>query len=153
MLATFAAGCFWGVEATFAKIPGVLKTEVGYTGGDLPNPTYEQVCTGKTHHAEALQLTYDPDVVSYDKLLETFWTCHNPTTLNRQGLDVGTQYRSEIFYHTEEQKRAAEHSKELMQISGNVSGKIVTEIKSAAPFYRAEEYHQKYLAKKGGFCH
>ncbi|MBI3051750.1 peptide-methionine (S)-S-oxide reductase MsrA [Candidatus Woesearchaeota archaeon] len=150
-LATFAAGCFWGVEETFRKMKGVLKTTAGYTGGSRPNPGYEHVCTGKTGHAEAVQVEFDPRKISYSKLLEVFWESHNPTTLNRQGPDTGTQYRSAIFYHSPAQKAAAEKSKREAQ--KKLKERIVTEIQPAAPFYPAEEYHQRYLHKKGlGSC-
>ena len=152
--ATFGAGCFWGVEATFRKIPGVVDAAVGYSGGTKDNPTYKDVCTDRTGHAEVIQVTYDPAKVGYDKLLEVFWACHNPTTLNRQGPDVGTQYRSAIFYHTPEQKVAAEASKAKLSESGRFGDPVVTEIAPAAPFWRAEEYHQRYLEKRGiDACH
>jgi peptide-methionine (S)-S-oxide reductase len=150
--ATFAAGCFWGVEQYFRQIPGVLDAVVGYTGGSTANPTYEQVCTDHTGHAEALEITFDPARVSYDQLLDQFWKMHDPTTLNRQGPDVGTQYRSAVFYHSPEQKAAAEASKQRVQ--ANFKRPVVTEIVPTAPFYRAEEYHQRYLEKRGmGACH
>ena len=148
--ATFAAGCFWGVEATFRDVKGVTDTEVGYTGGHVENPTYKQVCTGNTGHAEAVKVEYDPDVVSYGELLEVFWNCHNPTTKNRQGPDVGTQYRSVIFYHTPEQEKAARESKKALDESDEYDRPIVTHIEPAEEFYRAEEYHQQYLEKQGG---
>jgi peptide-methionine (S)-S-oxide reductase len=152
--ATFAAGCFWGVEETFRQLKGVHSTMVGYTGGTTKNPTYEQVCTGRTGHAEALQIEYDPSVISYQKLLEVFWDNHNPTTLNRQGPDIGTQYRSAIFFHTPEQERLARESKEMLDESGEFKNKIVTEITPASEFYKAEEYHQQYLKKHGkANCH
>jgi peptide-methionine (S)-S-oxide reductase len=147
--ATFAAGCFWGVEAAFRKIEGVADAAVGYTGGTTPDPSYEEVCTGRTGHAEAVQVDYDPEQVSYDELLEAFWSLHDPTTLNRQGPDVGTQYRSAIFYHTPEQQAAAEASKERHERSGRFRRPVVTEIRPASEFWRAEEYHQQYLAKRG----
>jgi len=146
-IATLAAGCFWGVEAAFEKIKGIEKTTVGYTGGKTKNPTYEQVCTNKTGHAEAIQIMYNPEEIKYDQILEIFWTIHDPTQLNRQGPDIGTQYRSAIFYHSEEQKKIAEQSKENKQKQYNK--KIVTEIIPAQEFYPAEEYHQKYLEKQG----
>ncbi|SFJ07558.1 peptide-methionine (S)-S-oxide reductase MsrA [Thermoflavimicrobium dichotomicum] len=153
-LATFGAGCFWGVEETFRNVPGVINTVVGYMGGHTENPTYEEVCTDQTGHAEVVQVEYDPEKISYDQLLEVFWNCHNPTTLNRQGLDIGTQYRSVIFYHTPEQKEKAEASKEKLDRSGIFKDPIVTEIVPAKTFYRAEEYHQRYLQKRGlGSCH
>lgn len=153
-IATFGAGCFWGVEETFRSTPGVLSTVVGYLGGTMENPTYEDVCTGKTGHAEVVQVTYDPSVVSYETLLDVFWGNHNPTTLNRQGPDVGEQYRSAIFYHTPEQKLIAEKSKDALQASGKFGKPIVTEITPASAFYKAEDYHQQYLAKRGlSSCH
>jgi peptide-methionine (S)-S-oxide reductase len=145
--ATFAAGCFWGVEATFRKINGVRSSAVGYLGGDLHNPSYEDVCTGKTGHAEVVEVTFDPDIVSYSDLLDTFWNCHNPTTLNQQGLDVGTQYRSAIFFHDDDQKTTAETSIKTMR--GSRPDPIVTEITPTSTFYRAEEYHQQYIEKRG----
>jgi peptide-methionine (S)-S-oxide reductase len=149
-LATFAAGCFWGVEESFRKIKGVKSTMVGYTGGRRANPTYNDVCTDLTGHAEAIQLQYDPQEVSYEDLLEVFWSIHNPTTKNRQGFDYGTQYRSVIFYHTPEQELSARRSIEELEKSGRFRDRIVTEIVPAATFYKAEEYHQKYYEKKGG---
>lgn len=152
--ATFGAGCFWGVEETFRQIPGVLDTAVGYLGGHTQNPTYQDVCTDETGHAEVVQVTYDPAKVSYDQLLNTFWESHDPTTLNRQGPDIGTQYRSAIFFHSPEQERIARASKEKMQASGKFRRPIVTEITPASTFHRAEDYHQKYLAKRGlSHCH
>ncbi len=147
--ATFAAGCFWGVEAAFREVPGVRSTAVGYSGGTLPNPTYEDVCSDKTGHAEVVQVEYDPSRVTYQKLLEVFWENHDPTTLNRQGPDVGTQYRSAIFFHSPEQEAAARASKEKLDRSGRYRRPIVTEIAPASEFYRAEEYHQQYLEKRG----
>jgi peptide-methionine (S)-S-oxide reductase len=153
-IAIFAAGCFWGVEELFRTRKGVISTEVGYTGGNSRNPSYENVCYGNTEHAEAVKIEYDPSMVSYDELLELFWNSHNPTTLNRQGWDVGDQYRSAIFYTTEKQKIAAMNSKEKMGKSGRWNNPIVTQIVAAKPFYPAEEYHQKYLMKKGlKTCH
>ncbi len=149
MKATFAAGCFWHVEDLFRKTKGVKSTQVGYTGGKLTNPTYEEVCTDKTGHAEAVQVEYDPDEVSYDKLLKIFWENHDPTTLNRQGPDVGSQYRSAVFYHNESQKQEAEKSKEELEKSGRYQRPIVTEVAPAPEFYKAEEYHQKYFQKHG----
>jgi peptide-methionine (S)-S-oxide reductase len=149
-LATFAAGCFWGVEESFRKIKGVKSTMVGYSGGRWANPTYNDVCTDLTGHAEAIQLQYDPQEVSYEDLLEVFWSIHNPTTKNRQGFDYGTQYRSVIFYHTPEQELSARKSIEELEKSGRFRNRVVTEIVSAATFYKAEEYHQKYYEKKGG---
>jgi peptide-methionine (S)-S-oxide reductase len=146
-MATFGAGCFWGVEAAFREIPGVTATAVGYSGGHLANPTYEDVCTGTTGHAEVLQVEFDPSKVSYDDLLEKFWETHDPTTPNRQGPDVGTQYRSAIFFHNPEQEAAAIASRERAQ--SRTKRPIVTEITRASEFYRAEEYHQRYLEKQG----
>lgn len=148
-VATFAAGCFWGIEATFRKVKGVKYTQVGYTGGDFVDPTYKDVCSGQTGHAEAVEVIFDPSVVSYDKLLELFWAMHDPTTSNRQGPDVGSQYRSAIFYHTEEQENAALASKINLQKSGKYQRGIVTQIVPAGRFYRAEEYHQQYIEKSG----
>jgi len=148
-IATFGAGCFWGVEEAFRKINGVKKTAVGYMGGTLKNPTYEDVCTDKTGHAEVIQIEYDPKKISYEELLENFWGLHDPTQLNRQGPDFGTQYRSAIFYHDEKQKKIAEISKDKLMKSKKYSKPIVTEITKAGEFYKAEEYHQKYLQKKG----
>jgi peptide-methionine (S)-S-oxide reductase len=154
MKATFAAGCFWGVEELFRNTPGVLSTQVGYTGGHTQNPTYKEVCTDRTGHAEAVEIEYDPERISYEELLEIFWANHDPTTLNRQGPDIGTQYRSAIFYHSPEQKAAAIASKQALEQSGRFRRPIVTEIVPAGPFYRAEEYHQQYLAKRGlSHCH
>ena len=149
-LATFAAGCFWGVEESFRKIKGVKSTMVGYTGGRWENPTYNDVCADLTGHAEAIQLQYDPQEVSYEDLLEVFWSIHNPTTKNRQGFDYGFQYRSVIFYHSPEQELSARRSIEELEKSGRFRNRIVTEIVPAATFYKAEEYHQKYYEKKGG---
>ncbi|HKT23646.1 MAG TPA: peptide-methionine (S)-S-oxide reductase MsrA [Terriglobales bacterium] len=152
--ATFAAGCFWGVEETFRQVPGVVETTVGYLGGHTANPTYKDVCTDETGHAEVVQVTFDPSKVSYDKLLDVFWSAHDPTTLNRQGPDIGTQYRSAIFFHSSEQERRARASKEKMQASGKFRRPVVTEITPASTFYSAEDYHQKYLAKRGlSHCH
>lgn len=151
--ATFGAGCFWGVEERYRQIPGVLETAVGYMGGTVKDPTYHQVCDDTTGHAEVVHLTFDPSLVSYDQLLKIFWENHNPTTLNRQGPDVGTQYRSVIFTHSEEQRARALASKAEIEASGVWKQPIVTEIIPAEPFYRAEEYHQKYLLKNGGVCH
>ena len=147
--ATFAAGCFWGVEETFREVPGVVATQVGYCGGKTKNPTYEDVCTDTTGHAEAVEVEFDPAKVSYDKLLDVFWANHDPTTPNSQGPDFGTQYRSVIFYHTPEQQAAAQASKEKLEASGRFRRPIVTQIVPAATFYRAEEYHQQYLEKRG----
>jgi peptide-methionine (S)-S-oxide reductase len=152
--ATFAAGCFWGVEETFRNIKGVSSTQVGYTGGHTDSPTYGDVCNDGTGHAEAVEVTFDPKVVSYEQLLEVFWKGHNPTLKNRQGPDVGTQYRSVIFFHSAEQERAAKASKEELEKSGKYKAPIVTEIVPAVKFFRAEEYHQQYLEKKGlSNCH
>jgi len=148
--ATFAAGCFWGVEAEFRKLDGVIDTQVGYTGGDTPNPDYKSVCTGRTGHAEAVQVTYDPERIGYDDLLRTFWDIHDPTQVNRQGPDVGTQYRSAILVHDAEQRRLAEESKANEGASGRHRRPIATEITDAGTFWRAEEYHQRYLEKKRG---
>jgi peptide-methionine (S)-S-oxide reductase len=147
--ATFGAGCFWGIEAAFRKVPGVLSTSVGYAGGSFGNPTYKDVCSGETGHAEVVQVEYDPSQVSYEEIVDVFWKIHDPTTLNRQGPDVGTQYRSAIFFHNPEQEAAARASKERLQSSGRFKGPIVTEITPASEFYRAEEYHQRYLDKRG----
>ena len=145
--ATFAAGCFWGVEAAFRRVKGVASTSVGYTGGTFASPTYEDVCAGETGHAEAVEVLYDPSAVSYEGLLNAFWECHDPTSLNRQGPDVGTQYRSAVFYHSPAQEAAAVASKERLESSGSYDRPIVTEIAPATTFYRAEEYHQRYLEK------
>ncbi len=147
--ATFAAGCFWGVEADFRNIEGVVDTAVGYSGGTYPNPTYKDVCTGKTGHAESVMVEFEPSRISYEQLLDAFWTLHDPTTLNRQGPDFGTQYRSVIFFHSPEQERLAKKSKEQLEASGRLGRPIVTEIVPASEFYRAEEYHQRYLEKRG----
>ncbi len=149
-IATFAAGCFWGVEDTFMKTKGVKSTRVGYIGGNLPNPTYEDVCTDRTGHAEAIQLEYDPKEISYKELLDLFWSIHNPTTKNRQGPDIGSQYRSTIFYHTLEQERTARKLRQELDDSNKFQNKIVTEIVPASTFYQAEDYHQKYYQKSGG---
>jgi peptide-methionine (S)-S-oxide reductase len=149
--ATFGAGCFWGVEADFREIPGVIDAAVGYEGGTLENPTYRDVCTDRTGHAEVVEVTFDPNRVSYNTLLEHFWKLHNPTTKNRQGPDVGTQYRSVIFFHSPEQEAAAKASKQAAQ--AHFQNPIVTEIVPAQTFYRAEDYHQQYLAKvPHGYC-
>ena len=152
--ATFAAGCFWGVEATFRQLPGVNSTRAGYTGGKLADPTYEDVCSDSTGHAEAVEVDYDPAKLSYDKLLEVFWENHDPTQLNRQGPDWGTQYRSAIFFHDPQQEAAALASKEKLGKSGRYSKPIVTQIVPAVTFYPAEDYHQQYLEKRGlATCH
>ena len=147
--ATFAAGCFWGVEADFRAIDGVTDVLVGYTGGSTPNPTYQQVCSDRTGHAEAVEVTFDPARVSFEQLLAAFWEMHDPTTPNRQGPDIGSQYRSSIFYHSEAQKAAAEASKAALERSGRYKGPVVTEIVPASTFWRAEDYHQQYVAKRG----
>jgi peptide-methionine (S)-S-oxide reductase len=144
--ATFASGCFWCTEAVFQQLKGVQSVASGYSGGSAKNPTYQEVCTGQTGHAEAIQVTFDPKVISYQELLEVFWKTHDPTTLNRQGHDVGTQYRSAIFYHDPEQKKLAEHYKKKLDESGAFSSPIVTEIVPFKEFYRAEAYHQNYFA-------
>lgn len=150
--ATFAAGCFWGVEATFRRLAGVKSTQVGYTGGKLDHPTYEAVCTDRTGHAEALEVTFDPQVISYHDLLEVFWNNHNPMTLNRQGPDVGSQYRSAIYFHSPEQETEAKASRDAVQ--ARFPRPIVTEITPASTFWPAEEYHQQYLEKRGlSNCH
>ncbi|HEX9880204.1 MAG TPA: peptide-methionine (S)-S-oxide reductase MsrA [Candidatus Binatia bacterium] len=151
--ATFAAGCFWGVEAAFRRVKGVTSTMVGYTGGHLKNPSYEDVCSGTTGHAEAVQVDYDPSQVSYDDLLAVFWGNHDPTTPNRQGPDIGEQYRSAIFFHDAGKKARAEASKEALSKSGRFKRPIVTEITPASEFFRAEEYHQQYFAKRGISMH
>ena len=147
--ATFAAGCFWGVESTFRQVPGVVDAAVGYTGGRTANPTYEDVCSDETGHAEAVEVEFDPARVTYQKLLDVFWENHDPTQKNRQGPDVGTQYRSAIFFHSPEQRAAAEASKAKLEASGRYKRPIATEIVPAAKFWRAEEYHQQYLEKRG----
>ncbi len=153
-LATFGAGCFWGVEAAFRQLPGVTDAAVGYLGGHTQNPTYQDVCSDETGHAEVVQVTFDPTKIRYDQLLDLFWSVHNPTTLNRQGPDVGSQYRSAIFFHTPEQQKIAQASKERLQQSGKFPRPIVTEISPASTFWKAEEYHQRYLEKHGRTsCH
>jgi peptide-methionine (S)-S-oxide reductase len=147
--ATFAAGCFWGVEEEFRRLKGVTSTMVGYTGGSFPDPTYEDVCTDRTGHAEAVELEYDPAQISYEQLLDAFWNLHDPTTKDRQGPDFGSQYRSAIFFHTPEQERAARESKKKLEESRRYRQPIVTQIVPASTFYRAEEYHQQYFAKRG----
>jgi peptide-methionine (S)-S-oxide reductase len=152
--ATFAAGCFWGVEATFRQLPGVTRTRVGYTGGNTPNPTYKDVCTDRTGHAEAVEIEYDPATLSYEKLLEVFWENHDPTQLNRQGPDHGSQYRSGIFYRTPEQKAEADASKEKLEQGHRFNRPIATQIMPATTFFEAEAYHQQYLEKRGlAHCH
>jgi peptide-methionine (S)-S-oxide reductase len=148
--ATFAAGCFWGVEEVFRKLKGVKSTMVGYTGGKFENPSYEDVCTDETGHAEAIEVQYDPNEISYEQLLKVFWSVHDPTTRDRQGPDIGSQYRSMISYHTQEQETLAKKVKEELERSGKFKNKIVTEIVPASSFYKAEEYHQKYYQKRGG---
>lgn len=149
MKATFGAGCFWHVEDLLRKTKGVQSTQVGYIGGKLPNPTYEDVCTDRTGHAEAVQVEYDPNEITYDELLKVFWSNHDPTTLNRQGPDIGHQYRSAIFFHNEEQAQIARKSKDELEKSGKFQKPIVTEIVPAPEFYKAEDYHQKYFQKHG----
>lgn len=146
--ATFGAGCFWGVEAAFRQLKGVISTSVGYMGGHWPNPCYLDVCARVTGHAEVVQILYDPSIISYQKLLETFWKIHDPTSLNRQGPDRGEQYRSVIFYHNLEQERTAKQSKLSLQNSQRYAKNIVTEIKQASDYYLAEDYHQQYFEKK-----
>ena len=152
--ATFAAGCFWGVEATFRRLPGVTATRVGYTGGHSSNPTYKDVCTNSTGHAEAVEVTFDPAKISYDQLLDVFWENHDPTQLNRQGPDWGTQYRSAIFFHSPEQEAAAKASKQKLEQAHRFSKPVVTQIVPAETFFEAEDYHQQYLEKRGlATCH
>ena len=152
--ATFGAGCFWGVEAAFRQVPGVADAVVGYSGGTMENPTYRDVCTDTTGHAEVVQVTYDPAKLSYDQLLDVFWKLHDPTQVNRQGPDFGKQYRSAIFFHTPEQEKTARAAKERLGKSGRFSRPIATEITPAGPFYKAEDYHQRYLEKRGiASCH
>jgi len=153
-VATFGAGCFWGVEAAFQRVPGVIETAVGYSGGHAENPSYQDVCTDETGHAEVVQVTFDPAKVSFEELLQVFWGIHDPTQLNRQGPDVGTQYRTAIFFHSPEQEAVAKKSREALEASGKLRRRIATEITPAGKFYRAEEYHQKYLQKRGAAsCH
>ena len=147
--ATFGAGCFWGVEATFRNVKGVTNATVGYAGGKTENPTYQDVCGHETGHAEVVEVEFDPSQASFEKLLEVFWSNHDPTTLNRQGPDVGSQYRSVIFYHSPEQKAAAEKSKADLEKSGRFRRPVVTQIEPVPSFYRAEDYHQRYLEKRG----
>ncbi len=152
--ATFGAGCFWGVEAAFTNVSGVIATAVGYSGGSHPEPRYMDVCRGDTGHAEVVRVRYDPDKVSYESLLETFWACHDPTQINRQGPDVGCQYRSVVFYHNDEQREAVEASKMRLEQSARFASPVATAIESATVFHVAEEYHQQYLAKRGlAVCH
>ena len=150
--ATFAAGCFWGVEADFRRIPGVTATRVGYTGGRTEDPSYEEVCSHTTGHAEAVEVTFDPEEVSYEQLLDVFWNAHNPTQLNRQGWDIGDQYRSAIFFHSPEQEEAALRTK--AEVQARTRGQVVTLIEAAPVFYEAEDYHQQYFEKRGrASCH
>lgn len=151
-VATFAAGCFWGVQDKFDHLKGVLRTIAGYTGGTLKNPTYEEVCSKTTGHAESVEVEFDPKVVSYAELVDFFWKIHNPSELNRQGPDIGNNYRTAIFYHTPGQKAVAEAAKATLNATDRYHGSIVTEIAPAGPFYPAEGYHQHYLQKNGGFC-
>ena len=148
--ATFGAGCFWGPEELFRKLDGVTATSVGYMGGSLENPTYEEVCTGRTGHAEVVDVEFDPSRIAYEELLEVFWACHDPTTLNRQGPDIGTQYRSVLFFYSPEQEAAARVSKQKLERGGRYRGEIVTEIIPASTYYPAEEYHQRYVEKRRG---
>ena len=153
-IATFGAGCFWGVEAAFRRVPGVIDVASGYSGGHTQSPTYKDVCTDQTGHAEVVQVTFDPEKVSYDQLLDTFWKIHDPTQVNRQGPDFGTQYRTAIFFHTPEQEAKARQSKQALEASGKFRSRIATEITPAGEFWRAEEYHQRYLEKRGATsCH
>jgi peptide-methionine (S)-S-oxide reductase len=153
-IATFGAGCFWGIEAAFQRIPGVIEAVSGYSGGHTENPTYKEVCTDETGHAEVVQVTYDPAKVSFEQLLDAFWAMHDPTQKNRQGPDFGSQYRTAIFFHTPEQESAAKRAKAALEASGKLKRSIATEITAAGTFYRAEEYHQKYLEKRGATsCH
>jgi peptide-methionine (S)-S-oxide reductase len=153
-IATFGAGCFWGIEAAFRRVPGVLDAEVGYSGGKTQNPTYRDVCTDTTGHAEVVQVTFDPEKLSYEQLLDVFWTIHDPTQVNRQGPDFGKQYRTAIFFHSPEQEAAAKKSKQALEASGKLRKPVATEITAAGPFWRAEEYHQRYLEKRGATsCH
>jgi peptide-methionine (S)-S-oxide reductase len=153
-IATFGAGCFWGIEAAFSRIAGVIEAVSGYSGGHTKNPTYKDVCTGETGHAEVVQVTYDPARVGYEKLLDAFWAMHDPTQVNRQGPDFGSQYRTAVFFQTPEQEATAKKSKAALDASGKFKRPIATEITAAGPFFRAEEYHQKYLEKRGATsCH
>ncbi|MEB3285960.1 MAG: peptide-methionine (S)-S-oxide reductase MsrA [Vampirovibrionales bacterium] len=151
--ATFAAGCFWGIEKAFAETPGVIDTRVGYTGGATENPTYQQVCSDTTGHAEAVLVSFDPNRVSYEQLLSLFWQMHDPTQLNRQGPDFGSQYRSAIYYHSDTQREAAVASKQALDASGKLSRPIMTEVTEASKFYEAEEYHQQYWKTHPLYCH
>jgi len=153
-IATFGAGCFWGIEAAFRRVPGVLDAAVGYSGGRTENPSYQDVCTDTTGHAEVVQVTFDPAKLSYEQLLDVFWTIHDPTQVNRQGPDYGKQYRTAIFFHSPEQEAAAKKSKQVLEASGKLRRPVATEITAAGPFWRAEEYHQRYLEKRGAAsCH
>jgi peptide-methionine (S)-S-oxide reductase len=153
-IATFGAGCFWGIEAAFRRVPGVVDAAAGYSGGHMANPTYKDVCTDETGHAEVVQVTFDPAKVSFAQLLDVFWQIHDPTQVNRQGPDSGTQYRTAIFFHSAEQEAAAKKSKAALEASGKLRRPVATEIAPAGTFYRAEEYHQKYLEKRGAAsCH
>jgi len=153
-IATFGAGCFWGVEAAFQQLPGVIETAVGYSGGHTENPSYQDVCTDETGHAEVVQVTFDPTKVSFEELLNAFWRMHDPTQVNRQGPDVGAQYRTAIFFHSPEQEAIAKKSRAALEASGKLKRQVATEITPAGKFYRAEEYHQKYLQKRGAAsCH
>lgn len=153
-IATFGAGCFWGVEAAFRRVPGVIDTAVGYSGGHLDKPSYKDVCTDETGHAEVVQVTFDPEKLSYSQLLDVFWKIHDPTQLNRQGPDFGKQYRTAIFFHSLEQEEAARKSKQALEASGKFHRPIATEISPARTFWRAEEYHQRYLERRGAeSCH
>lgn len=152
--ATFGAGCFWGPEVTFGKVSGVTRTAVGYMGGTHDNPTYREVCAGNSGHVEVVQVEFDPERVTYEHLLDVFWNCHDPTQVNRQGPDVGLQYRSVVFYHSDEQKAAAEKSKYALESRAALDRPVATGIEPAPTFWRAEDYHQKYLEKRGlAFCH
>jgi len=153
-IATFGAGCFWGIEAAFRRVPGVLDAAVGYSGGRTENPSYQDVCTDTTGHAEVVQVTFDPAKLSYEQLLDVFWTIHDPTQVNRQGPDYGKQYRTAIFFHSPEQEAAAKKSKQALEASGKLRRPVATEITAAGTFWRAEEYHQRYLEKRGAAsCH
>jgi peptide-methionine (S)-S-oxide reductase len=153
-IATFGAGCFWGIEAAFRRVPGVLDAAVGYSGGKTQNPSYQEVCTDTTGHAEVVQVTFDPEKLSYEQLLDVFWTIHDPTQVNRQGPDYGKQYRTAIFFHSPEQEAAAKKSKQALEASGKLRRPVATEITPVGPFWRAEEYHQRYLEKRGAAsCH
>jgi peptide-methionine (S)-S-oxide reductase len=153
-IATFGAGCFWGIEAAFRRVPGVLDAAVGYSGGRTENPSYQDVCTDTTGHAEVVQVTFDPAKLSYEQLLDVFWTIHDPTQVNRQGPDYGKQYRTAIFFHSPEQEAAAKKSKQALEASGKLRRPVATEITAAGTFWRGEEYHQRYLEKRGAAsCH